>query len=345
MQSCAKDVRSYHDERVRLPQDTVNKLKQHRDANRDRMRSGLEKSGDPPPSKHVRQGSDAMRTTVQHPDNDYDIDDGVVFSREDLKGRNGGEKTPLDARKMVCSALQDTAFSKQPDVHTNCVRVYYNEGYHVDIPVYRQEEEDGSTVYELASAEWRKSDPEGVTEWFDAQLGAKHPSGTTDYQMRRMVRYLKVFGASRPSWNMPSGFIWTVLVSKAFAWPDDEHDDAALRELMNRIRDRLRANKRVHHPVLDEYITKSDEDACMTECEAHLVEALAWLDVLDGAACKRSDALKAWRKVFNTDYFNSEIKKAEDDEQEAERRKLKAERLAVSVGTSRPPSPWGIPWK
>ena len=74
---------------------------------------------------------------VQDQHKDYDIDDGVYFHKDDLQGPKGGEKTALDAKKMVRKALHDDRFKMAPEVRTNCVRVYYNVGYHVDVPVYR----------------------------------------------------------------------------------------------------------------------------------------------------------------------------------------------------------------
>ena len=45
---------------------------------------------------------------------------------------------------MVCDALRDDKFSKQPEILGNCVRVYYSEGYHVDVPSFRVIDADTS---------------------------------------------------------------------------------------------------------------------------------------------------------------------------------------------------------
>ena len=84
------------------------------------------------------QGSYAHRTMVQQADKDYDIDDGTYFSKDDLKGPKDGDKSARDAKEMVRKALHDEQFNKPPEVRTNCVRVYYSAGYHVDVPVYRE---------------------------------------------------------------------------------------------------------------------------------------------------------------------------------------------------------------
>jgi len=316
MFDCNKDIQSFHAEKVKLTSEQRDMLKGHRDANRKRLKDGLKKNDKPTPTEHVRQGSDAMGTTTQHPKNDYDIDDGALFNKEDLIGPNGGEMTPLQVRQMVCDALQDEKFNKQPEVKTNCVRVYYNDGHHVDIPCSRQSKEDDSTVYELASTTWKKSNPKGVTQWYDDKKSTKHPAGTTSCQMDEIVRLLKVFGKSRPSWNMPSGLIWTVLACEQFSWPGDRLDET-LYNVMKAIRDRFKVNKRVAHPVVSEDITKSDSDADIVQCEQHLGEAIDWLAVLFKSTCTRSEALKAWKKVFNTDFFDNDIKNAEEDEEKS----------------------------
>lgn len=314
MFDCAKDIQKYHDARVKLNEEQRDTLKGHRDANRKRLKDGLSGDEKPTPIEHVRQGSDAMGTTTQHPANDYDIDDGALFNKEDLVGTNGGEMTALQVRQMICDALQDDRFATPPEVKTNCVRVFYDAGYHVDIPAYRQAKEDDSTVYELASSNWKVSNPKGVTDWYVARKVGTHPEGTTSYQLDQLVRLLKVFGKSRPSWDMPSGLIWTVLVSEQYAWPS-ERLDQKLYDVMKAIRDRLKLNKRVPHPVISEYITKTDGDPDMVQCEQHLSEALDWLAVLSKSTCTLSEALKAWKKIFNTDFFDGGIKKAEEDEE------------------------------
>src|SRR5258705_5883472 len=104
-----------------------------------------------------------MRTMVQLPDKDWDIDDGVYFDAVDLVGERGGEMTALQARQMVRDAVDDGSFKKKPEVRANCVRVFYEAGHHVDIPVYRVRIEkstsgEETTIVEFASAEWKRSD-------------------------------------------------------------------------------------------------------------------------------------------------------------------------------------------
>lgn len=306
MFDCSKEVLKFHDEAVSLPQAIQDKLRENRTANQKRLKDGLEAAKNPKPLRFIKQGSYAMKTMIQRPLNDFDIDDGVLFNKEDLKGSQGADKTPLDARKMVCDALQDKVFNKKPEVRDKCVRVYYNEGHHVDIPVYRTEAPNSDdTLYELAAAEWSESNPEGVTRWFDDCLKGK-TSQDEGHQMRRMVRFLKAFGVSRPSWNMPSGFIKTVLVNESFT-SFDNREDRAFYNLIQMIKARLDRNLVVKHPVLDETLTNTSSDPKMVELKNRLDWALSELKITSDPNCTRKAALKAWKSVFNTDFFDTTI--------------------------------------
>src|SRR5438477_548087 len=123
MYDCSDDVLAYHDDEVTLPEDERGVMRERRDANRDRLKRGLENGEKPQPLFFKSQGSYAMRTMVQHPEKDYDIDDGVYFAKEDLKGPQGGEMSALEARQMVRDAVDDGSFKTPPEVRPKCVRV------------------------------------------------------------------------------------------------------------------------------------------------------------------------------------------------------------------------------
>ena len=158
------DITAFHNTSVCLPLAERDTMRDRRNTNRKRLKDGLAADGQPKPVGCRTQGSYAMRTMIQHSAKDYDIDDGVYFKKDDLIGLGGADKTARAARQMVCEALEDDRFCTPPEVRKNCVRVIYNEGYHVDIPVYRTYEKDGNDVYELASSDWKASDPLAVTK-------------------------------------------------------------------------------------------------------------------------------------------------------------------------------------
>lgn len=313
MYDSSKQISDFQKSEVALPKQERDAMRARRDANRKRLRSGLADAAEPTPIGLHTQGSYSMRTMIQDPEMDYDIDDGVYFEKDDLLGPAGGEYSALETRKKVCAALQDEKFNKQPEVMKNCVRVYYNEGYHVDVPAYRKITQhntwSGSTddVYELASADWKQSDPRAVTRWFNQRnLDLSPDSRVSNGQLRRVVRLLKKFSKSRSSWKdrNATGFMITKLAVDVYR-PELGRDDASLRNTMIAIRDQLTLNLNISHPKLDEFINK-DSDPRPAFFMEKITENLEHLSVLDHADCTHADAMSAWDRVFNTDWFSGQ---------------------------------------
>lgn len=329
MHNCSDEILGYHDDAVTLPQAERDQMRQRRDTNRIRLKNGLKKAEKPGPSFFKSQGSYAMKTMTQHPDRDYDIDDGVYFDKDELVGARGAELSALDARQMVRDAIDDGSFKMPPEVRTNCVRVYYGAGYHVDIPVYRRVETTNmfGTVkehYELAGSEWTRSDARNVTGWFEKHNDDKSPNKTNGGQLRRITRDLKRFTKSRGSWHgrILSGFGVTVLVTECFH-ADSAREDVALYKTMKAIKDRLDRNLVVNHPVTPgDTITTGSDDAKARFLRDKLGEALDWLNPVLEDECERKAALKCWDKVFSTKYFSEQFA----DEEESGRS------AAISVG-------------
>jgi len=265
----------------------------------------LEADGDPVPQKFIKQGSYAMRTMVQDPDNDYDIDDGVYFRQEDLKDDDGNDMSPQAVRKMVCDVLKDGRFVKQPQVKSSCVRIFYNEGYHVDMPIYRIRDVDGE--YELAAGDkWVVSRAADVEDWFNDVNTTHSPDDTNGRQFRRIVRFIKKLARSRKSWKgqTANGFTITKLGEECYV-PNGSREDIALRETMQAIHDRLQKSLEVDHPVTPgAKLTKGPNDECTEFLRDTLAESLAALEVLDKPDCSRADALAAWDTVYATTFFS-----------------------------------------
>ncbi|MDF2119236.1 hypothetical protein PY365_27080 [Roseiarcaceae bacterium H3SJ34-1] len=310
MYDCAKDILAHHDEKVTLPQSERTAMRDRRNANRDRLKKGLIEKAKPTPLEFKSQGSYAMKTMVQYPSKDYDIDDGVYFAKEALVGPRGAEMTPLQARQMVRDAVDDGGFKTPPEVHTNCVRVIYEGGYHVDLPVYRRvttKDIFGNETYhhELASSEWKRSDARDVTAWFEKENTAKSPDEGNGRQLRRTTRQIKKYARSRDSWSgqILSGFGITKLVTECFC-ANVDREDRSLHDTMKAIRDRLNWTLIVKHPVTpDATITKGSDDPAARFLRDRLTEALDNLAPLFAADCTQERALKCWDKVFNTTFF------------------------------------------
>ncbi len=326
MFDCSKEVIGFFNDEVTLSESEQGEMRKRRDANRKRLRKGLEKNEKPLPEEHVAQGSYAMHTMVMDKDNDYDIDDGAVFNKDDLVGAQGAEMSALDARKMVRDALDDGSFSKPPEVRTSCVRVYYTAGFHVDVPVYRRLD-DGSL--ELAGADWKGSSPTEVTEWYRNAVIEKSPDKNNGRQMRRITRLLKFYKQSRDSWkkSMPSGFEISVLVDECY-FADSDREDVSLYETMSAIKERLERDLEIEHPTRDEMLTDGLDDANTRLLKEKLSEAVDNLQVLFESGCTRLEALRAWNCVFKHDYWKNLIA----EEEEAEKQKRKEEKAALLKG-------------
>ena len=326
MYNCHDDILAYHNEKVTLPETERGEMRDRRDTNRQRVKEGLKRDGEPAPNYFQSQGSYAHRTMVQQPDKDYDIDDGVYFWKDDLKGPKGGDKTARAAKEMIRKALHHNRFNTPPDVHTNCVRVYYNVGYHVDVPVYRKVKvtdiwHDEEVYCEIASSDWKKSDPVGVTNWFNRENERQSPDTTNGRQLRRQTRFNKAFAHSRESWRprIATGFMITTLIVEECYRANVAREDTALYDAMVAMRDRLKWNLEIKHPVVEgEFLTKGSTDGRAKFLREKLNWAIDELDVLFDAGCTRKQALKAWDRVFNTTFFSNRLKDEETEVQEAE---------------------------
>ena len=253
-------IEAFRDKKVRLPTLFKEKLLDRRKANRNRLINRL--SGFIPrasigETSFKPQGSVAMGTVIQNKfaDEEYDIDDGLVIPRSQLKNGDGSEMTALKVKEAVRDALKDDRFNRQPKIHTNCVRVFYaetdDEKHHVDFPVYRRwTTNDDEVVRELASeSDWVRSDPTQVNEWFSNIVADRNKAedgwGT---QFRNLVQLLKRFSRSRSDWLslLPNGMKLTMLVDECQP-PYDVRIDVAFRHLLEGIDGRLNSDKAIYN--------------------------------------------------------------------------------------------------
>ena len=318
MIDCSVEMGKYYDADVRLGEKTRGKMRDHRKANQKRLKAGLSKNENPEPLYFVKQGSYAMHTMVQHPENDFDIDDGAVFDRQELKDNDGREMSALEVRQMVCDALQDNSFKKQPEIKEKCVRVHYNEGHHIDVPVYRRNADEASNVWlEFGGVEWETSDPTGITQWFNDAVVERSPDKSNGRQMRRIVTLMKKFSKSRKHWRLPSGLILSVLVDERYQGIKGR-DDEAFYDVISAVLSRLRGDLRVSNPIDGaEELSNGLSDSKMTELRDRLEWAANELRAVKEEKRTKNEALKKWDKVFNSDSFGQfveEDKKAGNQE-------------------------------
>jgi hypothetical protein len=332
MKDCSKDLRSYHDDDVTLGAAQRKEMRDRRDANRERLHRGLEANGKPQPDSHIIQGSYAMKTMTQHPDREYDIDDGAAFALQKLQNKNRTPMTPQQAKEMVRDGLiSGGGLKTDPEIKKNCVRVSYAPGYHVDIPVYRVVEIAGIEKRELASNEWRESNPTEINDWFSAEEKKTYVDDNDEPQLRRLVRFTKVYARNNLGDDALSGLILTILVAECHS--QHKREDEAFRDLLRNLKNRLSGNNRVFNPAnLSEELSKKSDETKVNALILQIGKALSGLDVLDRSNCRRSEALRAWKEAFKTDYFDSEIAAAEEEE------KHQSEEAVRKVPTA--PRPW-----
>lgn len=315
---CSKEMTSYHANEVTLSMTDQAEMRKRRDNGRIRLKNGLIKAGHPLPKDIASQGSYAMRTMVEDPDCDYDIDDGVYFDKDDLNDAHGAHLGARAARARVREALKDERLAYDAVVKNNCMRQKYPDGYHIDIPVYRIVRSEDiwgnvTTTYELASGdEWVKSDARAVTKWYNDAVGDELKSGEVDYsQTRRITKLTKKFARSRVAWKSQttSGICLSKLVVDNMVTVNGRDDDA-LRETWKAIKARLEWTVQIDHPVLSGKQLAQWGDAGVSFFRDCLADALKELDVLDAADCTREKALKAWDSVFNSSHFANQLSKS-----------------------------------
>lgn len=279
------------------------KLREKKDLNVNRLKSGLKEYNEEKGTNYKIcedrvQGSMAMHTVVQNDEKDYDIDVAIVFEKENL-----GEIGARAARNLVANALRRKAgqFAEEPEVKTSCVRIKYQDGYHVDFAVYRRYREtpNGEYQYEHAGAEWTKRGIRAVEDWFREETAIKGDD------LRKMVRLSKMFCRSRDTWVMPSGLLQTVLCDEQL----DEHDriDEQFYGTIERIVNRLEVSLEVNAPVDNgRLLTSRDADLTrMRNWKNRLSTQLEKLSILFDDDCTYAQALDAWSGFFQHDYWTS----------------------------------------
>lgn len=339
-------IEAFRDKKVRLSSIFKEKLLDHRRANRSRLISRLPNfipRANIGESNFKPQGSVAMGTVIQtkFTDEEYDVDDGLVISRSQLKNVDGEEMTSSEVREAVRDALKDKRFSRQPSLFTNCVRVFYadadEERHHVDFPVYRKwSDGDNRTVRELASEnDWVESDPTRVNVWFNDIVEDRNAEESEwGTQFRHLIQLLKRYCRSRKDWLdlLPNGMKLSMLVDEC--QPDfDSRIDVSFRELLERLIKRLQRNKVIKnraHPD-QPMLTRTANDSNVIALQEKLEEALTEIKTLDQTANQnRNSARNVWDGIFKSDGFFKEY----DDAEAA---------VLLAAGSAR--SAFDVPWR
>ena len=289
----------FYNEHVVLSFDEQQSLREKRDINIARLKEGLTKYNLNNNTNYKivetkTQGSMAMHTVTQSDSNEYDIDIAVIFDT------SINALTSIGARRMVLEAfkLAYNNFKQDPEVKTNCVRIYYAEGYHIDLAVYRRDmNEDDEYIYEHAGTKWSVRDPLAINIWFAKEVKIKST------QLPKTVRLSKMFCKSRSHWDMPGGFIQTALCVECFN--DSERLDECFYDTIVAIRDRLKVSSSVNNPTdTSQSILKPADVQRMKNWETRLTNKINKLQILFVSTCTEQDAIEAWAEFFDHSYWN-----------------------------------------
>lgn len=299
-----KEFNTFYDEYVILEPEAIKSLHTKKNLNIERLENGLAEYNEEKGTKyklaeHVVQGSVAMSTVTQNEKNEYDIDVAIVFDSDNLP--DGDTRA---TKNMVLNALEKKTylFKQAPEFKTNCIRVVYSEGYHIDFAVYRRTKTiNDDYFYEHAGSQWRKRDPKVITNWFAEQDDDK------DNNLRKITRLIKMFSTSRKHWNMPGGLILSVLCNEQYS--NNERLDEMFYKTIVKIRNRLQNYTAVYNPtdITQSLLLIKEDDSRMRNLLTRLNDYISKLDVLFESDCSRDEALSVWSDFFNHDFWKEQL--------------------------------------
>lgn len=304
MKQIQKHFRVFYNDHVVLSRSEQNRLTEIYNINLERLKSGLNEYNEEHSTKyrvvdHVVQGSKAMNTIIKCEENSYDIDVAIIFDKNNMpQGCIATKRVVVDALERKCGRLK-----KAPEMKTNCVRVDYQKGYHIDFAVYGRSGE-GEYEYYHCGSDWTLRDPRAINRWFKEQNDASYG------YLREFVRLLKMFCRSRSYWVMPGGLILSVLVAEALKSIGEERlrtidKDEVFFYILEEIDFRLAVSKDIFNPTAS-YQNLVNNDATKNKVKSlrnRLSEHLEALRATYSGQPNYDDARDSWASFFNHSYW------------------------------------------
>lgn len=290
MADCDNLFKDYNNT-IKLDESKKKSLRKSRNALREKIRKKFEDKGYV--VKFHWQGSFAMNTIISPKDDDYDVDDGTYILQNEEP-----DVTIETIHRWICEAAEDHT-SIAPQDKNPCVRIFFTEGYHVDLVSYYKPDNDSPRLAHKRDG-WIVSDPKAILDWFNQKTD-------NNGQLKRLVRYYKTW-KDELSGTMPSGIILTILAAKNYV--SDDRDDISFLETTKAIKSTLDLNFACWRPTvpyedLFEGYSDTNKDYFIERLSS-LVQSGEEAMLLDN----QKDACKKWAKHLGS-RFNCSL--AEDD--------------------------------
>ncbi len=262
------------DDNITLSSSKRSSIITSRDAIRGKIRDYFKDEKQKVPSFYI-QGSFATHTALAPlPNKEVDIDDGLYLNNIESDDKSKWP-APKDIHKKIIKALEDHTQDGCED-KTSCVRVIYQNNYHVDIPVYIMK--DGHAYLANAKTnDWDQSDSKIFKDWYEGKIKADSD------QARRITRFVKAWRDFKKV-KMVSIEI-AILVAEHFV-PDDS-DLIALKKTINAIYLDVFADQSIFKPVSP--YENLWEDKSLSEKTSIIEELRDFLNDVE-EACKTGDA-------------------------------------------------------
>ena len=237
--NCDKEFKKYLDE-IKITKTREENLKKSRDAIRNKIIDYFEEKEKKKPL-FMSQGSFLMKTVINQSEGDYDLDDGIYLQNLEDK-KEDWEKTET-VHQWIKDAV-DGHTNIPPEDKKNCVRVIYKrqneeDSYHVDLPIYAEDENGNYYLARKYEDQWVESNSKDFSDWFKDKVKEEGE------QFRKIIIYLKGWKDFK-KYDI-SGIVFTLLVAKNFS--SDERDDNCFFKTVKKICKYLEDNKTLNRPV------------------------------------------------------------------------------------------------
>lgn len=302
-------VEEFYSNEVILSSNKVSELRDKKNINIDHLKAGIKKYNEDNETNYelyesLEQGSVAMSTAIEPEYDDFDIDVAIIFEKDNIPSSTS------DTKDLVINFLKryEHYFKQKPKKKNNCMRIEYQDNYHIDFAIYRV----NNGCYEHCGLEWTDRNPRSINNWFH------NKNNLYDGKLRKITRLIKYFSKARKEWDICGGLIITILVEEALNGTNLDIDiDNLLLNVIKAISERISHNLSVKNPTNNQELIKDDKNIeRLKNLKEKLDEHISGLNY-SYVNNNEDEIKKKWNKFFKTDYFTSDLQqknRSEDNE-------------------------------